>query len=126
MTTQPNPAHDEVQTAAFAELNAAGLACTPQRDRASEYAEVPLADGSMILFSGITADGKDVRMTHPVRDHGGWEASWCSPTKPDVTHIYDSYGQGLSHEEDTAALIASIVERAREHEGSKRTDTDLT
>ncbi|MEV6406060.1 hypothetical protein AB0M58_24340 [Streptomyces bobili] len=45
MTTQPTPKPvDEAQTAVFARLHAAGFACTRQFDRASEYAEVPLAD----------------------------------------------------------------------------------
>ncbi|MEV4233508.1 hypothetical protein AB0J81_41925 [Streptomyces bobili] len=105
----------------FARLHAAGITCTRQFDRASEYAEVPLGDDSMILFSGTTADGDDVHMTHPAGDHDSWQASWTSPTGADVTHLYDTHGKNLSHEADTAALVASIIGCVHEHGASNRT-----
>ncbi|MDG5807882.1 hypothetical protein P9869_35600 [Streptomyces ossamyceticus] len=109
---------DNVLAAPLAQLSRAGIRCLPWRDSAGTYVRVPFADGEEITFTGITApdeDGRidDVSTGHMVRDHGGWLANL-----EDGEIVYHSDGKGLQYEEDTAALVAAIIERAPRHGGS--------
>lgn len=109
---------DNVVAAPLAQLSRAGILCLPWRDPAGGYVRVPFADGEEITFTGITApdeDGRidDVSTGHMVRDHGGWLANL-----EDGEIVYYSGGKGLPYEEDTAALVAAIIERAPRHGGS--------
>lgn len=113
-------ANDKVIAAALAQLRAAGVRCTPDGDQGGYYVRVPLADGSTITFAGTSTDPDDsypdVSTGHPVRNHGGWSAQWSDGGN--FAEVYDSHGQSLPYEEDTTALVADILKRARLSGGS--------
>ncbi|MEV6403928.1 hypothetical protein AB0M58_13415 [Streptomyces bobili] len=114
---------DEVVTAPLAQLRAAGVLCYPWGgDSAGQYAEVPLADGTRITFSGTSVgpDGKrgtDVSTRHLVAEHGSWQACWDNHGASTVD-LYDSYGEARAYEEDTTALVAAILQRVLQSGGS--------
>ncbi|XUL90011.1 hypothetical protein ACQ86D_28020 [Streptomyces galilaeus] len=115
-------ASDEVVWAPLDKLRAEGMRCLPWRDGAGQYVRVPLADGTEIVFSGTTADrdgerGREVSIHHLVQEHGSWQASWEEGGN-DAVILYDSCGQHLPYEEDTAALVATILERVHLYGGS--------
>ncbi|MDW8803648.1 hypothetical protein P1P68_02210 [Streptomyces scabiei] len=107
-------------TAPLAQLHAAGVRCLPDGGHGGYWVCVPLADGTRITFSGTTAPSDheypDVSLHHPVQKHGGWSAQWTDGSA--CADVYDSYGKHLPYEEDTAALVAAIIERVPQHGGS--------
>ncbi|MFE0453104.1 hypothetical protein ACFW2D_17825 [Streptomyces sp. NPDC058914] len=113
---------DEVVTAPLAQLRAAGVRCLPWGDPGGRYVRVPLADGTQITFTGITAldeGGRvdDVSTHHLVSSYGGWTACW-DVNGESATDLYASRGRNLPYEEDTAALVAAILDRVGKSGGS--------
>ncbi|MET9016949.1 hypothetical protein ABZX74_39735 [Streptomyces olivaceoviridis] len=113
---------DRAVTAPIAQLCAAGVHCLPGWDRSSEYVAVPLADGATILFTGTTlpdgdGGGDDVSIEHLVRAHESWRAEIAHPVDG-ATELYDSHDCPLPFDQDTAALVAAILQCLPRHGGS--------
>ncbi|MEU6070512.1 hypothetical protein ABZ864_40245 [Streptomyces sp. NPDC047082] len=116
----PATPDDEAMAAPIAQLRAEGIRCLPDGGSSGYYVRVPLADGTQITFAGTTTNDTaypDVSIHHPVRDHAGWSAQWGQGGQvfDEVHHAHD---QHLPYEEDTAALVAAILKRARRSGGS--------
>ncbi|MET8861268.1 hypothetical protein [Streptomyces sp. NPDC004579] len=112
---QPETARpdDEVGAIPLAMLRAEGLTCRSFRDSDGSHVKVTLADGAEIVFTGSSADGNhDISAHHLVSEHGSWEAFDVSGV---VQEIYNSAGQRRSYSHDTAALVAAVLERARQY-----------
>ncbi|MGW2291224.1 hypothetical protein [Streptomyces phaeochromogenes] len=107
---------DDVTTSLMGQLESAGLYWIPVQGSAGTCLRVPLADGSEITISGITADGREVSSRHGAQDHGGWVAEW-DDFNDSFVEIYHSASQGLTHAADTAALASAVLACAREHGG---------
>ncbi|MGN9763100.1 hypothetical protein [Streptomyces sp. SD31] len=121
----PTAADDPADAVPVAMLRAAGLRCVEEgygRGGNWQRIRVPLADGTVITFEGISARYRevfpDVTTPYPIRDHGYWTASWTKPGSGIHTTVYHSAGQHRPYVDDTAALVGSIVEQARRCGGS--------
>ncbi|POX58810.1 hypothetical protein C3492_35315 [Streptomyces sp. Ru62] len=117
-----NLSDDRAITAPLTQLRAAGVHCLPGWDRSAEYVAVPLADGATLRFTGTTLpddDGMsdDVSIEHPVRAHESWRAEVAHPVDG-TTELYDSADRPLPFDQDTAALVAAILQRLPRHGGS--------
>ncbi|MFE4582893.1 hypothetical protein [Streptomyces chartreusis] len=106
-------------------LRAAGLRCIEDNSSLSadwHRVRVPLADGTEIVFEGISAQYREQYLTvttrYPIGEHGWWTASWGEPGSDTRTNLYHSAGQHRPYVDDTAALVGSIVEQARRCGGS--------
>jgi hypothetical protein len=129
-SSQPTPAQnsndDGAIEAPLAQLHAAGVRTVPWAFGNGHYVRVPLADGSEITFTGSITDRDENRAHeastwHPVSAHGGWQASVNDGRRS--VDLYDSFGQHLPFEEDTAALVAAVLTCTHQHFGCAPVET---
>ncbi|MFK0238632.1 hypothetical protein [Streptomyces vinaceus] len=82
-------------------------------DRADTYLTLAREDQAVITISGLTTSGNDVSVTHTGEEHAGWLATLRTPDHG-YEIVYDTYDQALPYEEDTAALLAAVLNTARQ------------
>ncbi|MCX4515907.1 hypothetical protein OHA27_37960 [Streptomyces sp. NBC_01619] len=108
-TTHPTTVIEPV----LEQLAAEGITYKEASESSGQFVVVALPDGSEITISGTSTRKHDVQTQHPPAEHESWQAAHTQRAGADVTVLYDSHQAALSFEDDTRALLDTVLSRIR-------------